>query len=77
MQIQLVTFGKITEIIPTQQFKVGTISDTDGLRALLQETFPALGQMKYALAVNKKLVQANIEFAEDAVIAIMPPFSGG
>lgn len=77
MQIQLVTFGKITEIIPNQQLKVDTVSDTDGLRALLEKTFPALGQMKYALAVNKKLVQANIELSEEAVIAIMPPFSGG
>jgi len=33
--------------------------------------------MKYALALNKKLVQSKTEIEGNSTIAIMPPFSGG
>ncbi|MBL4674784.1 MAG: MoaD/ThiS family protein [Mucilaginibacter sp.] len=77
MEIDIVTFGKITEIIPNGMMSFSGLTDTDQLKATLEQRYPELAGMKYKLALNKTLVQENKPVIEGAVIAIMPPFSGG
>lgn len=77
MEIDIISFGKIAEFIERQQLSVENISDTDGLKNYLETKFPGLKDMKYRLALNKTLVQENIDFQSPATVAIMPPFSGG
>lgn len=77
MEIEIVTFGKIAGFLKTQQLMVNDIEDTDGLKAYLEHSFPALANTKYKLAVNKSLIQDNIKLKRNDSVAIMPPFSGG
>lgn len=77
MQIELISFGKISEIISNQSVDVKGVTSTDELKAFLEKTFPELAVVKYKLALNKTLVQNNTNIKEQDVIAIMPPFSGG
>jgi molybdopterin converting factor small subunit len=43
----------------------------------LQELFPELADRKYAVAVNMKVVQENLELKQNDTVALMPPYSGG
>ncbi|RYD79435.1 MAG: molybdopterin synthase sulfur carrier subunit [Sphingobacteriales bacterium] len=77
MQIELISFGKISELISNQTLETEGIETTDNLKEYLERTFPDLAGMKYKLALNKNLIQQNTEIKNGDSIAIMPPFSGG
>lgn len=77
MEIQLISFGKISEFLHSQQLEIEGISDTDQLKAYLESNFLQLAGLKYKLAVNKILIQENTPLNSRDSVAIMPPFSGG
>ena len=77
MKIQLISFGKISEVMHSQQLELEGISDTDQLKAYLESNFLKLSELKYKLALNKTLIQQNTPLNNGDSIAIMPPFSGG
>lgn len=77
MEIEVISFGKIAEIIKIKKLILNSIVDTDDFRNYLEETYPALNNMKYKLAVDKQIVQENCKLKDGSVVAIMPPFSGG
>ena len=77
MQIELISFGKISEFISNQKLEIEGIETTDDLKKHLEKIFPNLANIKYKLALNKNLVQQNSEIKSSDSIAIMPPFSGG
>ena len=78
MPIRIKTFGKLTEILGSGQLELSsTAMNTDALKALLLQQFPVLADMKFFMAINNKMVQGNAAFEEGAIIALLPPFSGG
>lgn len=77
MELEIISFGKVAEVINNQQLKVSNVSNTDELKEYLEKSFPLLSKMNYKLAVNKNIVQENYELKNNDIIAIMPPFSGG
>jgi len=77
MKIELISFGKISELISNQTLETEGIETTDELKEYLEKTYPDLAEMKYKLALNKNLVQQNSDIKNSDSIAIMPPFSGG
>lgn len=77
MEIEIITFGKITDLIPNGIMSFSGVTDTDQLKATLEQRYPQLSGIKYKLALNKTLVQNKMSLQEHAIIAIMPPFSGG
>lgn len=76
MEIEIISFGKISEFISNQKMTIDC-GTTDELKIHLENIFPQLAGMKYKLALNKNLVQQNSELKNSDSIAIMPPFSGG
>lgn len=77
MEIDIISFGKISDFIKNQRIDITCISDTDGLKIYLEKTFPEISQMKYKLALNENLIQQNTQISGNDLVAIMPPFSGG
>ncbi|WP_158799018.1 MoaD/ThiS family protein [Pedobacter sp. L105] len=77
MELEIISFGKIAEVINNQRIDVSGLSTTDELKAYLEKSFPLLSEMKYKLAVNKNIIQENHDLKNNDIIAIMPPFSGG
>ncbi|RDC57963.1 molybdopterin synthase sulfur carrier subunit [Pedobacter chinensis] len=77
MEIQLISFGKISEFMESQKMEIPDMSNTDELKTYLEQCFPKLVGMKYKLALNKNMVQTSQELKNNDTIAIMPPFSGG
>jgi molybdopterin synthase sulfur carrier subunit len=75
--MEILLFGQLADITGASKFEAGFVADTDGLKMLLEERFPGLKQVKYMLAVNMHIVQANTSLDGSETIALMPPFSGG
>jgi len=75
MEIRIIAFGRIAEI--TGKELMLTASDTDTLKQQLAGKFPQLSDMKYAVAVNKKMTEGNTELNTNDTVALMPPYSGG
>lgn len=76
MQTTIITFGQIAEL-SSSKIIFDNLVDTDSLRHKLVETYPALLNIKYAIAVDKKIVSDNTLISETSEIALLPPFSGG
>jgi molybdopterin synthase sulfur carrier subunit len=77
MQVNIIIFGRLTDIVGSDSIVLTGIADTNGLLKEMNKRFPALADMKYAIAVNKKIITGNINLTEDSTIALLPPFSGG
>lgn len=74
-EIKIIAFGQIAEITGKELMLEAT--DLDSLKQNLKQKFPELSDKKLAFAVNRKLVENNITFKENDVVALMPPYSGG
>lgn len=77
MEIQIIAFGKISDIITDQNLELSGINDTDELKVYLENRFSALSGVKYKLALNKKIVQSKQELTDQDTLVLMSPFSGG
>ena len=75
MEIKIIAFGQIAEIIGKEIMLEA--SDITSLKIILAEKFPVLSDREFAIAVNKKLVQGNLELNQKDTVALMPPYSGG
>lgn len=53
------------------------LQTTAELKAELEKQHPALRDMPYLLALDKKIVTTNTLLHEQAIVALLPPFSGG
>lgn len=77
MQVKLLLFGRIIEILGTTTMMVEGIQDTDALKVYLLNRYPTLNAINYAIAVNEQIIAANTTLKEDCIVAILPPYSGG
>ncbi|WP_442589331.1 MoaD/ThiS family protein [Pedobacter sp. AW31-3R] len=77
MEIQVLVFGQLTEIIGKTQLSIQDVADTDALNLKMQQRFPGLKELKYFIAINHELVRGNTTLTETMTVAFMPPFSGG
>ena len=77
MEIQLLAFGQIIDIVGKSVWKMQGIEDSNSLIEKLEEQYPVLSTTSYSIAVNKKIIQENTVLKENDTIALLPPFSGG
>ena len=77
MQITILFFGQLTDITGKASIALEDIVDTDALAIRLNQQFPALANAKYAIAIDKKLINNNTLLTNNCTIALLPPFSGG
>ncbi|GGH72041.1 molybdopterin converting factor small subunit [Filimonas zeae] len=76
MAIEIVAFGKISEVTGTGLQAEGP-DTTEALQQWLHNRYPALQQMRYCIAVNQQIVNSHIPLPDGAQVALLPPFSGG
>jgi molybdopterin synthase sulfur carrier subunit len=76
-KINVLTFGAITEITGNKNFVIDDVASTEILVQILENKYPLLKTVQYAIAVNKEVIQQHIELENNATVAILPPFSGG
>lgn len=80
MQIELLFFGIIEDIVGTRSKKMSleTSTTVEELNNHLQEQFPALKrQANYAMAVNMEYASNETVVNNNDIVALIPPVSGG
>jgi molybdopterin synthase sulfur carrier subunit len=77
MKVELTLFGQLADIAGRTKFQVQDIPDTDTLQKKIHEMYPAIANLSYSIAVNKKTIHQNTRLDEDVNVAFLPPFSGG
>lgn len=77
MEIQVLAFGQIAEITGKSAWMIADIEDTKTLLEALIKSFPLLQEIKFAIAVNKKIINENTGLKNRDEVALLPPFSGG
>lgn len=77
MQVNILIFGQLTDITGSDHLVLKDIDDTDTLIKELSHMYPNLNDIKYRVAVNKKIINGNVALKEHTTVALMPPFSGG
>jgi len=75
MAVKIIAFGQIAEI--TGKEFIIEANDVTTLKSALNEKFPELIEKKYAIAVNKVLVNSDTLLNNNDTVALMPPYSGG
>lgn len=75
MRIRIESFGQLSGI--TGKYFETDVADTDQLAAVLPDTYPALRNSKYLIAVNRKVITGNTPLSPTDSIALLPPYSGG
>jgi molybdopterin synthase sulfur carrier subunit len=77
MTVSVLTFGEVSDIVNTSSFNINNVADVDTLKQILEDRFPGLKEIKYAVAVDKKIVTHNATLEDRSIVALLPPFSGG
>ena len=77
MKIQVLAFGQIAEITGKSEWAVADVADTNMLLEVLIKSFPLLQGVKFAIAVNKNIINENTGLNNRDEVALLPPFSGG
>jgi molybdopterin synthase sulfur carrier subunit len=77
MAISILIFGQLTDITGADRISLPGIADTTSLINELNDQYPELINVKYRIAVDKKIITGNVAINEHSTIALMPPFSGG
>jgi molybdopterin converting factor small subunit len=76
MQVQVLPFGQIAEVTGAGKILIDA-PDTDALQRILIEKFPELRNKKYAIAVNREVINENTLLPNNAEVALLPPYAGG
>ncbi len=77
MKIKILVFGQLSEIINASELALLAINNTNELNKILFELYPILEEMKFTIAVNKKIIHENTPLNHKDIVALLPPFSGG
>lgn len=73
----VLAFGAVAEALGGGRFEMAALDSTTELTQKLQEEFPALKSISFAIAVNKQLVTESTRLESNDTVALLPPFSGG
>ncbi len=77
MQVKIIVFGQLVDIINSSELTLSDISDTNTLQHELNKRYPSLANANFMMAVDKQTVQGNTILKENSTVALLPPFSGG
>jgi molybdopterin synthase sulfur carrier subunit len=77
MEIQLLLFGQLIDIAGISALEISDVNNTDELTLKLGKRFLKMSEVKYAIAVNKVIIQENTPLNDKDIVALLPPFSGG
>ncbi len=75
--MQIHVYGRITEIMRNMELDANELHDTELLRNRLLKLFPALAEIRFAIAVNNRIISEKTILKQQDVISLLPPFSGG
>jgi sulfur-carrier protein len=76
-EVNIMLFGQLAELAGKDTIVLSGINNTAQLRREIDELFPSLRNIDYAIAVEKKIRHENTVVKDGNMVALLPPFSGG
>ena len=76
MQVNVLFFGQLNEIVETDQLQLEGVQTVDEARSVLMDRFPGLAACSFQIATNQQL-NSNKVLEEGDELALLPPFAGG
>jgi len=76
-EVNIMLFGQLAQLAGKDTVVLSGIKDTVQLRQEIDELFPSLRNIDYAIAVEKKIKHENTVVKDGNLVALLPPFSGG
>ena len=77
MEINILAFGQIEEIIGSNQITLTDVLDTESLKKKLTDSYSEIVTIPYSISVNKNIINGNHKLEDGDEVALLPPFSGG
>ena len=77
MQVNIIAFGPISEILGNASITLTDVFDTNELIRKLNSIYPELINIKFAVAIDRQIINENILLKNNNTVALLPPFSGG
>ena len=77
MEIKVLLFGSLTDIVGATEMIVDTENTIQSLRKKVTNKFPGMKNKIYAIAINSEITSEEKELKEGDEVAFMPPFAGG
>lgn len=77
MKIKVLLFGELAQIASTSELHINEVSSVDAVNEFLCKEFPSLNKKKYVIAVNKQIINGDLQLNNGDEVALLPPFSGG
>lgn len=77
MEINILAFGQIQDIIGKDRFTLSEVSDTEALKRKLSDSYPEINHIPYSISVDKNIVNSKLTLKDGDEVALLPPFSGG
>jgi molybdopterin converting factor small subunit len=75
--IRVLAFGILAEKMNTGEITVPAVHTVSDLQKKIEELYPLVSGIRYSIAVDRKLANADTNISSDSEIALLPPFSGG
>jgi molybdopterin synthase sulfur carrier subunit len=76
--IQLKYFGIIAELTACSGENLEqTMLTVSGLKTLLQNKYPSMADLQFAVAVNHCIAEDGMRIPENSEVALLPPYAGG
>ena len=77
MEISILFFGELAELVGTKKTVVQNIQDTVSLHEYLLKQYPCLASRTYRMALDKEFVSEKQNLTNGTEVALLPPFAGG
>jgi molybdopterin synthase sulfur carrier subunit len=77
MQITVLFFGYMREIVGKNQLTLHNIPNTSQLKLQLKRLYPALKDTDYLIAIEREVITGDRPLEDNLTIALLPPFAGG
>lgn len=75
--IRVLAFGILAEKMNAGEITVPAVHTVSELQEKIEELYPLVSGIRYSIAVDRKLANAETTLSPDSEIALLPPFSGG
>jgi molybdopterin converting factor subunit 1 len=76
-KIRVLFFGRLKDIVGTNEIVASDIKDIEDLKRYLFEKFPKLKGEIFSLALNYEIIHTNENLKDNDEVALIPPVAGG
>jgi molybdopterin synthase sulfur carrier subunit len=76
-KIRVLFFGRLKDIVGTNEIVASDIKDIEDLKRYLFEKFPKLKGEIFSVALNYEIIHTNENLKDNDEVALIPPVAGG